>query len=248
MELNHLKYGLLFLGLILFSGSVLSKEGLVFYVVDYPPYMIVNEKNEVSGMDVDVVSAAFKESGQSVAFGVLPWKRVMKLMQVGEIAGGLSCSKRKGRETFMLFSDYISETRQAAITRNGMDTSKIKNLDDLKSHSVTTVSGWGTENMLRDRQIDYVESKDIRSGLVNVLHRGVDVLYGPEIPAKHSAKMMGDNTSIKATYLDDIPSNKLHLCISKGYPNSEEILESFNNGLAIIKQNGKYQEIQATYF
>lgn len=243
-----MKYGLILLSFILYCGSAIANEGLVFYVVDYPPYMIVNEKNEVSGMDVDVVSAAFREVDQSVAFGVLPWKRVMKLMQVGEIAGGLSCSKRKGRESFMQFSDYISETRQAAITREGMDTSKIKNLDDLQNYSVTTISGWGTENKLRAHQIEYVESKDIRSGVVNILHRGVDVLYGPEIPSMHSAKMMGENNRIKATYLNDIPANKLHLCVSKGYPNSEEIVASFNRGLAIIKQNGKYKEIQATYF
>ncbi|UGA57687.1 substrate-binding periplasmic protein [Vibrio sp. VB16] len=241
-------YRLAFLSFYLLSMSVSAKDALVFYVVNYPPYMIINDKNEISGMDVDVVSAAFKESGQLVDFETLPWKRIMKSMQAGEIAGGLSCSKRKGRESYMLFSEYISETRQAAITLKSMDTSQIKHLDNFKNYSVTTVSSWGTANQLRMNKIDYVNSNDIRSGLVNVLHRGVDILYGPEIPAMHDAKNMGEVDNIKATYLEDVTSNKLHLCISKGYPHSDDILDEFNRGLKIIKQNGTYKDIQAKYF
>lgn len=241
-------YRITLLGFALLVQAASAKEDLVFYVVDYPPYVIVNDKNEISGMDVDVVSAAFQESGETVIFKVLPWKRVMKLMQVGEIAGGLSCSKRKGRESYMLFSEYISLTRQAVITRKNFNTSKIKNIIDLNSYSVTTVSGWGTDDELKEHQIDFTASKDIRSGLVSVLHRGVNALYGPEIPTMHSAKKMGQQDQIKATYLDDVTENKLHLCISKTYPNSVEILTSFNKGLKTIKKNGRYKEIQSTYF
>jgi polar amino acid transport system substrate-binding protein len=225
-----------------------EQSSLTFYVVNYPPYMIVNGSNEISGMDVDVVTEAFKAVGLSVNFGVLPWKRVVKLMQVGKIAGGLSCSKRKGRETYMLFSDHISLTRQAAITRSNMDTSNIKTLSDLKNYRITTVSGWGTADQLNSHQINFEPSKDLRSGLVSVLHRGVDAFYGPEIPSMHSAKIMGEHDNIKAVYLDDIMANKLHLCIAAKYPDSDKILTTFNRGLKIIKENGLYEQIQAAYF
>ena len=241
-------YRLALLIFCLISMPVSSKEALTFYVVNYHPYMIVSDKNEISGMDVDVVSAAFKESGQSVNFDVLPWKRIMKLMQRGEVAGGLSCSKRKGRESYMLFSDHISFTRQAAITKISTDTSKIKQLADLKNYSVTTVSGWGTADQLKKHNIDYIATQNMRSGLISVLHRDIDVFYGPEIPSMYRAKKMGEQGSIKATYMDNVAANELHLCISKTYPNSQDILESFNHGLNTIKMNGKYKEIQAQYF
>ncbi|MGF1762648.1 substrate-binding periplasmic protein [Aliivibrio kagoshimensis] len=234
--------------LILLSRHSYAQEDLVFFVVDYPPYMIVGDNNEVSGMDVEVVSAAFKEVGQPVSFDVLPWKRIKKLIEVGEIAGGLSCSKRKGRENYMLFSEYISFTRQAAITHIDFDSSKIKSLNDLKKYSVTTVSGWGTADQLESFNIDYIATKDIRSGLVSVLHRGVDILYGPEIPTMYSAKKMDEKNNIKAIYFDDIDKNELHLCLSKAYPNSSETLRLFNDGLNKIKKNGKYKEIQSHYF
>ena len=230
------------------SMPVSSEKALTFYVVNYHPYMIINDNNEISGMDVDVVSAAFKEVGQSVNFEVLPWKRVMKLMQRGEIAGTLSCSKRKGREAYMLFSEHISFTRQAAITKSSTDTSKIKQLADLKNYSVTTVSGWGTADQMKQHDIDYIATQNIRSGLVSVLHRDIDVFYGPEIPSMYRAKKMGEQGSIKATYMDDVAANELHLCISNTYPSSQEILESFNQGLKIIKKNGTYKQIQAQYF
>lgn len=233
---------------LFFSSLVFSEESLTLYVVNYPPYMIVNSDNEISGMDVDVVSAAFQESGQSVVFEVLPWKRQMKLMQVGEIVGGLSCSKREGREKYMLFSDSISTTQQTVISRKGTNTDQITKLSDLKSYSVTTISGWGTENQLNDNGIAYVPSKDMRSALVSVLHRGVDVFYSSEIPTMHIAKKMNAQDELKVTYLDDVPANKLHLCLSQFYPNNDEVVASFNRGLNIIMQNGKYQEIQRKYF
>lgn len=245
---NHTITKLVLLSIFLMSTSVSSKEALLFYIVNYPPYMVINDKNEISGMDVDVVAAAFEAVEQPVEFGVLPWKRIMKLMQAGEIAGGLSCSKRKARESYMLFSEHISVTRQAAITRKDQDTSTLTKLEDLKNYSVTTVSGWGTEDQLRTHQIDYIASKDIRSALVSVLHRGIDILYGPEIPTMHRAKKMAEQGNIKATYLTDVPVNNLHLCISKNYPKSIEILNSFNRGLKKIKQNGKFEKIQSEYF
>lgn len=232
----------------LFSSLVSSQEPLTFYVVHYPPYMIVNNENEITGMDVEVVSAAFRESGQPVIFEVMPWKRVMKLMQVGEVAGGLSCSKRKGREEYMLFSDYISTTRQAAITRKNTNTEHLTSLHSLRNYSVTTISGWGTTNQLNANDVKYLPSKDMRSALVSVLHRGVDVFYGPEIPTMHIAKKMNAKDDLKVTYMDDVVANKLHLCISQFYPNSDKILATFNRGLRKIKQNGEYEKIQRKYF
>ncbi|USD67331.1 transporter substrate-binding domain-containing protein [Vibrio sp. SCSIO 43136] len=234
--------------IFIFSGLVSAQEPLTFYVVHYPPYMIVNSDNEISGMDVEVVAAAFQESGQEVKFDVLPWKRVMKLMQVGEVAGGLSCSKRKGREKYMLFSEYISTTRQTAITRKETQTEPINNLNDLAGYSVTTIAGWGATNKLEAHGIEYLPSKDMRSALVSVLHRGVDVFYGPEIPTMHIAKKMQSQENLKVTYIEDVASISLHLCVSKPYPNSEQIVTSFNRGLQAIKQNGTYETIQRKYF
>ncbi|MGX9417831.1 transporter substrate-binding domain-containing protein [Vibrio sp. RC27] len=240
------KYSLLIF--LLFSSLVSSQEPLTFYVVDYPPYMIINTENEISGMDIDVVTAAFRESGQTVAFEVLPWKRVMKLMKVGEVAGTLSCSKREGREQYMLFSDFISTTRQAAISRKDTNVNRIKSLIDLSNYSVTTIDGWGTTNQLSAHHVDYTPSKDVRSALIRVLHRGVDVFYGPEIPTLHTAKKMNEEDNLKVTYIDDVASNELHLCLSRFYPQSENILSMFNHGLRIIKQNGKYQQLRGKYF
>lgn len=230
------------------SLSCFSQDELVFYAVNYPPYLLVNDRNQVSGMDVDVVSAAFDVVGQPVEFDVLPWKRIMKLMKNGEIAGSMSCSQRKSRLEYMLFSEPVSITRQAAITHKEMDTSSIHKLADLKRYSVTTIQGWGSETKLIKQGIPHTVTKDLRSSLVSVLYRGVDVFYGPEFPTRYRAKNMGEKPHIKATYLEDIPSHNLHLCVSKAYPNSAEIVRSFNQGLAVIKQNGTYQRIQDKYF
>jgi len=207
----------------------------------------VTNKTDISGIDVDVLTAAFKEVAQPIEIAVLPWKRLIKLMKIGEIAGVLSCSKQKDRESYMLFSERISFVRHAVISRNRLNIKKIKTLNDLKNYSVTTISGRETAEQLTKNHIHYRAAKDIRSGLVSILYRDVDILYASEISVQYSAKILGKQNTIKAIYLNDVPKNNLYLCISKSYPNSENILHLFNRGLKIIKENGKYQQIQAKY-
>ncbi|RQW62734.1 substrate-binding periplasmic protein [Vibrio viridaestus] len=248
MKFGFLSSQLLLLCLFFTSGSKAS-EPLVFYAVDYPPYLIVDlEKNTISGVDIEVVRAAFSEMGQPVTFKVLPWKRILKLMKAGEIAGTMSCSIRQSRKSFMYFSDPISAPRQVAITLKSTDTTEISKLDDLKHFSVVAVDGWGVQTQLKDANIPHDLTKDLRSGLISIAYRGIDVFYGPENPVFYQAKSMGLFKDIKATYLDDVGPLHLHLCVSQNYPHSSEIIKTFNQGLRKIKNNGHYQKIRAKYF
>ena len=232
----------------LFSVHVYAAHPLVFYVVDYPPYIIVKEGKVVTGVDVDVVKAAYSAVGQDVEFRVLPWKRILKLMEAGEIAGTVSCSVREPRKRYMWFSEPISQSRVAAASIKDRGIHGIRVLEDLKNYSVVAVGGWGIQSQLITQGIEHATTKDFRTGLISIIYRGMDVFYTHEIPTLNQALKMHVEDKITMTYIDDVPPIVLHLCVSQRYPASQSIVDKFNRGLALIKKSGTFGEIQSHYF
>lgn len=230
------------------SFSVQAKEDLIIYVVDYPPYILVNdETNEVTGVDVDVTRAALASQGIDVEFQVMPWPRIIKSMEQGIILGTLSCSKRPGRDSFMLFSDTLSNVTRSLVSKNSFDSSSIFSLSDASKHSIVTVEGWGMQKQLVSLNIAHQAAPDIASAIKAVRYRNVDLLYMAEYPARYYIKLLGEDLDLKVMPIRDEEPLSLYVCLSRGYPEAEVVLNSFNSGLRHIKENGLYDQIRSQY-
>jgi len=241
--------GLLFpLCLVISLSAAAEVEPLTFSVVDYPPYLIVSDDGtSATGMDVEITQAAFSAVGIKADVNVLPWKRIVKLMELGSIPGTLSCSKRADRLPYMLFSDELSYVNRVAISRNDFDAGSINTIDDLSRFSVVTVDGWGMQKQLVKHNIVHQTTPDLEGAIKAIRYRDIDILYVAEFPALHYAKKFGVHQDLKVKYIGTEPKLPLHLCVSKKYPNSQEIVDKFNNGLHKIKSDGTYLEIQSKY-
>ena len=232
----------------LMVGTNSHAATMTFSVVDYPPYILVDEKNNrISGMDVDIVKAAFASQGQEVSFNVLPWKRIIKSMELGLILGTVSCSKRASRDAFMLFSEPLSNVSRSVVSRTSLDTSQVQELSDLSKFSIVTVDGWGMQKKLIENELEHQSAPDLDSAIKAVMYRDVDLLYMAEYPARYSIKKLDIEEDLKVTSLINEPSLPLHLCISRGFPNATDILRTANKGLYTIKENGLLDEIRAKY-
>lgn len=234
--------------ILLFSGVVRANDVYTFYVVDYPPYIMAsNDDLTIHGIDVEVVKAAFNSQEVKVIFERLPWKRIIRSMQEGRIAGTVSCSKRELRGSFMYFSDPISHVRRAILSKNNLDTGNIRTLSDLNRYSVVTVSSWGMQKELVNSDIKHRSSPDLVSALKAVLYRNMDILYMAEYPALYYLKKLGMQTELKVSELQGEKPLPLHLCISQKFPNSERLKVAMNKGLRAIKANGLYDSIVSKY-
>lgn len=239
---------LLFTCLLLSRSAIAEAESLTLSVVDYPPYLIVDEDGKsATGMDIEITRAAFAAVGIKAEFDVLPWKRIVKSMQLGLIPGTLSCSKRPDRLSYMRFSDELSHVNRVAISRNEFDSSSINTIDDLSRFSIITVDGWGMQQQLVKLNIAHQTTPDLESAIKAIRYRDIDILYVAEFPALYYARKLGVRNDLKVRYIGTEPKLPLYLCLSKDYPGSEAILEKFNKGLQQIRENGVYSEIQSKY-
>ena len=235
--------------LTILSFFAMAEDNQVkLYVVDFPPYTIIDRQNKISGIDVEVVKAAFSAVGIEADFASAPWKRILKNMQHHKIAGTLSCSKSQDREPFMLFSNPVSEHNRIALTANDFDTHKLINFDDLHNFQVISVAGWGADQQLNEHHISHSTVPDVESGIRSVVYRNIDVFYSGELTTLYHAQQLGLQSKIKSIRLSDIKTTPLYLCLSKYYPGNEDLLDQFNIGLNKIKKSGEYDAIHHQYF
>lgn len=220
---------------------------LLFYAVDYPPFIIVNPDGSITGKDIETIQAAYAEKGIHVEFATAPWKRILKGMQHGSIVGTSTCSRRPEREPYMLFSEKISEVRQTALSLYSTNTDAIKELKHLNQFSVVTVEGWSVDTQLTNLRIAHTRTSSPDDAIRQVVNNRVQIFYSGQQSTLFRASQMGYGGLLKSAPLEDVPIIDYFLCISKHYPNADQLLHLFNQGLKEIKQNGILASILEKY-
>ena len=156
--------------------------------------------------------AAFKAVGIPVKISTAPWKRVLKNLQHGRIAGSLSCSKRPDRDSFITYSDPVSEANQAMIINRDTTLPDKMTFTDMKPFRVVAVEGWGIQKELARAGIPHETVPDIESGINAVVFRGVDIFYNGELTSLFQAQQSGLHSKIRAQRFVGKPSTPFHLC------------------------------------
>ncbi|WP_415884916.1 substrate-binding periplasmic protein [Neptuniibacter sp. QD37_6] len=224
-----------------------ASQTVQLYTVDYPPYTMIDDKGVINGIDVEVTQAAFAAVGINADIQTAPWKRILKSIEYGRIAGTITCSKRAGRESYILFSDVLSEAHQVAVISADRNGSDINRFMDLAKVKVSVVDGWGIQKELIQAGIVHSAVPDIDSGIRSIIFRDIDVFYNGELATQHRAKLIGLQDKIKIKRLKSQTPQQYHLCLSNQYPEAEPLMDKFNEGLRLIKSNGQYQAIYDRY-
>ncbi|CUB05454.1 transporter substrate-binding domain-containing protein [Marinomonas fungiae] len=234
---------------VLFSCHVSAwGQTVTIPVVNFPPYIIISPmENTISGMDIRIVREAFAQRNIDTKFVSRPWLSIMQGMQAGSTLGTVSCSRRPERVSFMLFSDELSTTNRAVISRTELDTHAIESVYDLMDYRVVAVKGWDMEQQLLELNIPHQQISSISDGLNAVINDTSDLFYVSDYPAMYQARLQGIHKQLKVTNIVSEPLVPLHVCFSKKNPEARSLMQEFNQGLQAIKRNGTYQAIRNEY-
>lgn len=234
----------------LLSSSLYADDSIrqvTLYAIDYRPYMIVRSDTEITGIDVDVTKAAFSAVNVDAVIKTAPWKRILKSLKHGRIAGTLSCSKRPGRDDFILFSEQLSSATQVAVMAKQTSSKALIRISDMHQYSVTAVEGWGIQKQLERLDIAHTQVPSIEAGINAVLHRDIDLFYNGELTTRYIARQNGQSLNLKYIHFSDQESTPFYLCLSKRFSGSDKLADLFNQGLRKIKESGEFTEIYNRY-
>ncbi len=212
----------------------------------YAPFESQNEKGEIVGLTIDLLSAVAKKAGIEIKFVNTPWEGIFNALQQGDrdmLASSITITDER-KQTMDFTNPYFDAYQLIAVKA----TSKVAKFDDLKKLKVGVQTGTtGDEAVTKllgktNTNIKRFEStplalKELESGGVDavVADNGVVVNYVTNNPGA-KFKTVSDKAFAPEQY---------GFAVKKG---NAELLEKLNKGLADIRADGSYDTIYAKYF
>ena len=212
----------------------------------YAPFESQNEKGEIVGLTIDIVTAAAKKAGIEVKFVNTPWEGIFNSLQQGDrdmLASSITITDER-KQTMDFTNSYFDAFQLIAVKAD----SKVAKFDDLKKLKVGVQTGTTGDEVVTKLQgknstnIKRFEStplalKELEAGGVDavVADNGVVINY------------VANNAGAKFKTVSDkaFAPEQYGFAVKKG---NAELLGLLNKGLADIKADGSYDQIYAKYF
>ncbi|MEF7612328.1 basic amino acid ABC transporter substrate-binding protein [Aquincola sp. MAHUQ-54] len=212
----------------------------------YAPFESQNDKAEIVGFTIDVVSAVAQKAGFEVKFVNTPWEGIFNSLQQGDrdlLSSSITITEER-KQTMDFSAPYFDAVQLIAVKAD----SKVARFDDLKKLKVGVQTGTTGDEVVTkllgktSSNVKRFEStplalKELEAGGVDavVADNGVVIHYVANNPdAKF--KTVSDSSFAPEQY---------GIAVKKG---NTELLDKINKGLADIKADGTYDRIYAKYF
>jgi polar amino acid transport system substrate-binding protein len=221
----------------------------------YPPYQYLNEKDQLRGLDIELLEAVAKAANCHVTFQALPWKRGLALLSKGLIDVGSGASKTKERSEYAHFSDpYRIEAMSVYVQREPFRPIQFNNLNQLASSSahVGIVIGYsyGDEfNKLRAANAFKGKVSEVLSDSLNIhklLASRIDVILIEQFGGTQLIEQIPKNHKLIKRHPLKVKTGDIYFLFSK-VTISKAKLKQFNQALEHIKESGQYQSIVDKY-
>ena len=212
----------------------------------YAPFESQNEKGEIVGFDIDIVTAVAAKAGIQVKFVNTPWEGIFNALGQGDrdmVVSAVTITEE--RKQTMDFTDPYFDAAQLIAVK---ETSKVAKFADLKKLKVGVQTGTtGDEAVSKllgktNTNVKRFEStplalKELEAGGVDavVADNGVVIHYVANNPGG-KFKTVSDKDFVPEQY---------GIALKKG---NAELLAKMNEGLKAIKADGTYDQIYAKTF
>lgn len=212
----------------------------------YAPFESQNDKAEIVGFTIDVMSAVAQKGGFEVKFVNTPWEGIFNALQQGDrdmLASSITITDER-KQTMDFSAPYFDAVQLIAVKQD----SKVAKFDDLKKLKVGVQTGTTGDEVVTkllgktSANVKRYEStplalKELEAGGVDavVADNGVVIHYVANNPGAQF-KTVSDANFVPEQY---------GFAVKKG---NAELLTLVNKGIADIKADGTYDKIFAKYF
>ncbi|MDO4641817.1 MAG: basic amino acid ABC transporter substrate-binding protein [Neisseria sp.] len=228
-----------------------ANDGQKTYIVatdaSYAPLEYL-ENNQVVGFSHDILKAAGEKEGVHFEFVNTPFEGIFANVDKGDSDVALaSITITDERKKQVDFTDpYFEATQMIVTAEKGSD---IKSFKDLKNRSASVQTGTTADLILQDLQ-----GKDS----ANIKRFETMPLAFKELEAGGVDATVGDNAVVQ-NFVSNNPGKNYHMFIDPKFPKEQYgfalkkgrddgLREKINKGLAAIKADGTYAQIESKWF
>ena len=236
--------GLLLL-LLLTAGSAFAQRGshskatvVVGGDFNYPPYEYVDKLGQPAGFNVELTHAIAEVMGLNAVINLRPWDEMRQGLEGGtvDIVQGMAFSAQRTGEVD--FSTPHALLYQSIWIRR--DDRRIRSIDDLHGKTVIVMRNSIMQDFMRS--FDPGARLVLTDTLADALRLLNDGKYDCALVSRLTGKYLEKELGLKRI----IPVAQPIITQSYGYAVKKgnlELLDKFNEGLAILKRTGQYQKI-----
>ena len=212
----------------------------------YAPFESQNEKGEIVGFDIDVVTAIAAKAGIQVKFVNTPWEGIFNALGQGDrdlvVSAVTITDERKGTMDFT--APYFDAVQLIAVK----ESSKVATFADLKKLKVGVQTGTtgdeAVSKLLGKTNTNIKRFESTPLALKELEASGVDAVVADNgVVINYVANNAGGK--FKTVSDTEFAPEQYGIALKKG---NTELLEKLNKGLADIRADGSYDQIFTKYF
>lgn len=209
----------------------------------YPPYEFLNEDGEPDGYNTDLTRAIAEVMGLKVEIQLGSWSEMRLRLEAGEIdimQGMVDSEERSDRYSF---SPPHAIVHQSVFARKG--SPRITSLDQLEGHEVIVQR----RGILHDQMLKWDINADLvlvdtHADALRLLASGQhDYAMVANLPGLYLGREL-ELSNIEPVGVNFAPQRYGYV-VMKG---NEDLLAQFSEGLAILKNTGRQQQIYEKWF
>lgn len=206
--------------------------------LNYPPYEFLDEDGTPTGYNVELTQAIAEVMGIKVNFQLSDWGTMRQALEDGDIdiLQGISYTEERAQK--YTFSPAHAFVHQSIFTRKGNPV--INDISDLKGKSVVVQRQGVMHDYLLDNHIGAkLVLVDTHADAIRLLASGKhDYALVANLPSLYLSQKLGISDIVLSGKAFE--AQKYGYAVHKG---NESLLAQFSEGLAILKNTGRYQEI-----
>jgi polar amino acid transport system substrate-binding protein len=210
--------------------------------LNYPPYEFLDKDGEPAGFNVELTRAIAEVMGLTVEIKLGPWNEMRKGLESGviDIVQGMAFSAERTKEVD--FSTPHALLYQSIWVRR--DDRRIRSLEDVRGKTVIVMRNSIMQDFMAgfDPKATLILTDTLAEAL-KLLNLGKgDCALVSKLTGKYLEKELGLKRVIPVA--QPIIMQQYGYAVKKG---NLELLGKFNEGLAVLKRSGQYQEIRGRW-
>lgn len=223
------------------SGDEGKKKLIVATDATYAPMEYMDEKGEIVGIDIDIVNAIAEAAGVEVEYKNYGWEPLFPAVKSEEVDFAVSSiTITEDRQKEFDFTDPYFQANQLILVPEDSDVTKFEDLIDKRvSAQINTTGHIVVRELLGDTSSKIVAAETMPFAIMEMINGNADASVGDNAVIIDYQK---NNPNVKLKLIED-PSFEIEyygLMVKKG---NQEVIDILNEGIKIIKENGKLKEI-----
>lgn len=230
--------------LLLGCSSAAVSQQLKLAATNFPPYYGEDMPN--GGPFSELTRQAFAEAGYQVSIEFIPWARAVEWGKEGKIDGLIGAWVTEQRAPYFIETVPVMTNKLVFYRQLGSNTA-FESFEDIARQKlwIGSVYGYAQPQGLIEAGVNLVYTTQDKKPFMLLSRGRVDLVIVDQTYASATLALPDMQSHSEHVELIDriVEQREMHILVSKKLEDAEDVVQGFNDGLARLKEDGRFKQI-----